>query len=116
MTVGHNLMVVFNGKLIPVDGTSASAPIFAGIITLLNDARLNSGKPPLGFLNPLLYGLYASNPDCYKDIIVGHNRCGSLGWYPVCCPYGYQTSPGWDPVSGVGSPDYSALRDAVLNQ
>jgi len=38
-----------------LDGTSASAPIFAGVVTLLNDARLNAGKSPLGFLNPMLY-------------------------------------------------------------
>ena len=38
-----------------VGGTSASSPTFAGIITLLNDARIAEGMPPLGFLNPLIY-------------------------------------------------------------
>jgi tripeptidyl-peptidase-1 len=41
VTVGHNCMVALGGTLIPVDGTSASAPIFAGIVTLLNDVRMN---------------------------------------------------------------------------
>jgi len=39
-----------------ISGTSASAPAFAGIIALLNDARRTAGQPPLGFLNPWLYG------------------------------------------------------------
>lgn len=37
-------------------GTSAAAPIVAGMIGLLNDARLRAGNPPMGFLNPWLYG------------------------------------------------------------
>lgn len=40
-------MVALNGSFIPVDGTSASAPIFAGIVSLLNDARIQAGKPVL---------------------------------------------------------------------
>jgi hypothetical protein len=38
-----------------VDGTSCSAPSFAGMITLVNDYLLNNGKSQLGFLNYLLY-------------------------------------------------------------
>jgi tripeptidyl-peptidase-1 len=63
-TVGHNLMVAFQGQFIGVgtsdyhiwkcketfanlrsDGTSASAPIFGGIVSLLNDVRARNGKP-----------------------------------------------------------------------
>ncbi len=47
-----------------VDGTSASSPAFAAMVTLLNDALLNANKPVLGFLNPLLYqvrGHFISN-------------------------------------------------------
>lgn len=58
-------MVVLNGKLIPVDGTSASAPIFAGVITLLNDARASAGLPPLGFLNPMLYKASRERPQTF---------------------------------------------------
>jgi len=43
-----------------VSGTSASAPVFAAIVSLLNSARLAAGKPPLGFLNPWLYSDAAS--------------------------------------------------------
>ena len=41
----------------PVDGTSCATPTTAGIVSLLNDVRLNAGKSTLGFLNPLLYQL-----------------------------------------------------------
>ena len=45
VTVGHNLNVVLGGKFVPTDGTSASAPIFAGIVSLLNQARASAGMP-----------------------------------------------------------------------
>lgn len=38
-----------------VDGTSCSSPIFASIVSLLNDRLIAAGKSPLGFLNPFLY-------------------------------------------------------------
>ena len=50
-----------------------------------------------------------------KDITVGHNKCGAYGWMPVCCETGYTATVGWDPVSGVGSPNIAALREYVLN-
>jgi tripeptidyl-peptidase-1 len=53
--VGHNIRLVEGGKQIPADGTSASGPIMAALLTLLNDARLNKGKAPLGFVNPFFY-------------------------------------------------------------
>ena len=50
-----------------VGGTSASCPVFAAMISLLNEARLNAGKPAMGFLNPFLY----SNPGAFVDVTVG---------------------------------------------
>ena len=47
------------GSVESVGGTSASSPTFAAIVTLLNDFRISNGKPPLGFLNPLLYSVGA---------------------------------------------------------
>lgn len=51
---GNNIVVVDGGAVAASGGTSASGPIFAGVVGLLNDARLAAGKPPVGFLNPLL--------------------------------------------------------------
>eukprot|EP01119_Soliformovum_irregulare_P003789 TRINITY_DN14857_c0_g1_i1.p1 TRINITY_DN14857_c0_g1~~TRINITY_DN14857_c0_g1_i1.p1 ORF type:complete len:713 (-),score=198.18 TRINITY_DN14857_c0_g1_i1:20-2158(-) len=114
VAVGHNLMVALSGTFIPVDGTSASAPIFAGIITLLNDARISAGKSPLGFLNPAMYKIAASTPSAFYDVTVGYNRCGSIDWQPACCPFGYHATQGWDAASGLGSPNFAVLKQAVL--
>jgi len=111
-TVGHNLEIVLNGESRVLDGTSASAPIFGGLITLLNDLRLNSGSPPLGFLNPLLYGLSQTNSGSFRDVTVGHNACGGFG-PPYCCADGFYASPGWDAVSGLGSPNFLVLYNAI---
>lgn len=48
---------MYDGAPAASGGTSAAAPVVAGIIGLLNDARLRAGKPALGFVNPLLYAI-----------------------------------------------------------
>ena len=84
--IGHALQIVFNGKWEAVDGTSASAPIFAGMVTLIQDSRFAQGLPPLGFLNPLLYSIWAKTPSAYRDITIGNNTATE---YPNTC-----TTPG----------------------
>ncbi len=59
-------------KVISVGGTSASAPMFAGLISLLNEARLAKNMPPMGCLNTWLY----QNPSIFTDITRGHNAYG----------------------------------------
>merc|ERR1719356_786152 len=54
------------------DGTSAAAPQFGGVISLLNEVRLAAGYPPMGFLNPWLYS--DSNGDMFNDITIGMNN------------------------------------------
>lgn len=83
-------------------GTSASAPVVAGIVSLLNDYLLSKGRPPLGFLNPLLYGVGLAG---LNDIIVGSN--------PGCNTVGFPAIPGWDPVTGHGTPDFARLKDML---
>ena len=48
-----NLLAV-DGEFIPVFGTSASTPVVASMITLINDARITAGKNSVGFLNPIV--------------------------------------------------------------
>lgn len=115
-TIGHNLWVITNGTFTPADGTSASAPIFAGMITLLNDARLNSGLAPLGLLNPMLYSVAKSNPAAFRDVTVGNNRCGTLTTSPECCPHGFESVAGFDAVSGLGTPYFPELLKSVLGK
>lgn len=52
-----NFQVIYDGRPAYSGGTSASAPVVAGIVGLLNDARLRAGKSTLGWLNPMLYGI-----------------------------------------------------------
>jgi tripeptidyl-peptidase-1 len=44
--------LAIDGKYYLIYGTSASAPVVASMITLINDARISAGKNPVGFLNP----------------------------------------------------------------
>ncbi|THV07777.1 subtilisin-like protein [Dendrothele bispora CBS 962.96] len=100
---GEGFQVVIGGRVGSVGGTSASSPTFAGIIALLNDFRLSKGLSSLGFLNPLLY----SNPDVFNDIVSGSNPgCGTDGFSAAL-------NPGWDPVTGLGTPDFKKLQAVV---
>jgi tripeptidyl-peptidase-1 len=47
----QNFSTVWNGTVLPVDGTSAATPLAAAIFVLVNDALIAAGKPPMGFLN-----------------------------------------------------------------
>eukprot|EP01038_Epipyxis_sp_PR26KG_P009117 gene9117-12298_t len=100
---GTGYVVLNNGVIYgSVAGTSCSSPVFGGIIALVNDARIKSGKSPLGFLNPFIY----SNADLFTDVTSGNNPgCGTTGFY---------ASAGWDPVTGFGTPNYNKLVAAAL--
>lgn len=52
---GHSLLVYVNESLVTIYGTSLASPIFASIITLINEERTAAGKGPVGFINPVLY-------------------------------------------------------------
>jgi tripeptidyl-peptidase-1 len=86
--LGEGHQVIVNGAVKSIGGTSASCPAFAAMISLLNEARLNAGKPAMGFLNPFLY----ENADCFTDVTLGSNRIGRMG---EALPYGYNCSAGW---------------------
>jgi len=104
--VGDRILIIINGGISVTAGTSASTPIFSGIVTLLNDYRLNNGKKPLGFLNPLLYQMAAERPKSFNLVTMGNNKC-TLG---ACCMYGYgENYQGWDPVTGLGLPNYMEM-------
>ena len=101
--IGLKVAVVFLGQTLAVGGTSASAPIVASIVTLLNERRLAAGKGPIGFLNPTFY----AHPEAFNDITEGSN--------PGCYTQGFKTAPGWDPVTGLGTPDFEKLLDIFLS-
>jgi len=104
-SLGVNVQIVQNGKVVAVDGTSCSSPIVAGLISMLNEIRLNAQKPTLGFINPMLYQWAASNPTAFNDITAGSNPQG-------CCP-GFQAAAGWDPVTGLGTPNFAVWSQLI---
>ena len=78
-----------------IGGTSAVAPLWAGLLALCNQQL----PKPVGFLNALLY-MDATARASLHDIMAGNN-------------VGYQAAPGWDPCTGLGSPDGTALLAAL---
>jgi len=109
--LGSRILTIQSGSLAVTAGTSAATPIIAGVITLLNDARLRQGKKQLGFLNPMLYRAVTAKPGSYNVINAGNNK-GTIG---TTCEYGYGCWNGWSPVTGLGSPVYSQLLAYVLS-
>jgi len=107
--VGDRILIFESGFVQVSAGTSASTPIFAGLVSLLNAWRMSHNKTALGFLNPLLYQMAASNPETFHDVTSGDNRC-SIG---TCCKYGYGAVKGWDAVTGLGTPNVTAMLDYV---
>ena len=94
-------------------GTSAAAPTVGGMLSLVNDARLNAGKKPLGFLNTKLYQLMedpTTYAECFFDIAVEHVNSGwSCGVYSSCyeCSQGFVETKGWDAQTGFGQPNFA---------
>ena len=100
--LGVGLDVIVRGSSEPVDGTSCSAPIFGSIIALINAQRSLQGKNSLGWINPWVY----QNPDMFNDITSGNNAY-------KCCE-GFTATAGWDPVTGLGTPNYTKMLNSAL--
>lgn len=98
-----NITTVFLGEVGGFGGTSASTPMFGAIVTLLNEERIAAGKGPIGFLNPTMY----AHPEAFNDITEGGN--------PGCGTEGFNCEVGWDPVTGLGSPNYPKLKKIFLS-
>lgn len=103
--LGHNYLIAYENDFEQVDGTSCSSPVFAAIIALLNSYRQNNGKPSLGFVVPLLYQAYASDNTIFNDITSGDNKCTES----CCAKVGFEATKGWDPVTGLGTPNFAKL-------
>lgn len=95
--IGDRFVIRTEGIWATVGGTSLSAPIWASLLTLVNEERIAAGKSTIGFVNPVLY----AHPEVFSDITVGSN--------PNCNSTGFLAAKGWDPVTGLGSPRYPKL-------
>lgn len=96
-------LAIFSGGWQLGGGTSATAPFWAAIAAIANQMAGH----PLGFLNAALYKLAASSTYArdFHDITQGNNS-RQVNGTPVT---GYNTAPGWDAVTGLGSPDAENL-------
>ena len=72
-TYGSNYFIYLGGMITRESGTSASAPVFAAMVTLWNDIRLAYGQPTMGFIAPFLYQAYRTNPEAFHDVTTGNN-------------------------------------------
>jgi uncharacterized protein (TIGR03437 family) len=97
-----------NGALQVVGGTSVATPVFAGMVSLLNQSQVAGGaKSGLGNINPTLYALAQSTPGIFHDVTVGSNIVPCDAGTPDCKngTLGYNTGPGYDQATGLGSLD-----------
>lgn len=110
--LGHNYYVEIGGAVQAVDGTSAATPVISGLITALNGWRIANGKPLLGYLNPLLYQIYDTNPAAFNDVTSGDNAC-TEGACPCPAKTGFGAAVGYDAVTGLGTPNYDTIKATI---
>jgi kumamolisin len=96
-TTGYQVYV--DGQEMLIGGTSMSTPLWAGLIALLNQGLGRN----IGFLNPVLYQKLGP-AGILRSITQGNNRVANVG---------YSAGPGWNPVTGWGSPDGRKLLEAL---
>jgi kumamolisin len=102
---GYQIYVGGSGTT--VGGTSAVAPLMAGLIALINEATTKNLGKTVGLINPLIYASSAQN--VFRDITAGNNDIyGNLQGR-------YAAGPGWDACSGLGVPNGQSLL-SLLNQ
>lgn len=88
-----------DGQNTVIGGTSAVAPLYAGLVALLNQSL---GKA-VGFLNPWLYGTAATTAGDIHDITSGNNGA-------------YQAGKGWDACTGLGSMDGAKIQASLTGK
>jgi len=95
-------------------GTSASTPVFAGIVTLLNQSLGNVPPAGLGNINSTLYQLAQSTPAAFHDVTTGNNMVPCTQGTRSCpakapFQFGYNATVGYDQVTGLGSVNANTL-------
>lgn len=92
-------LVYVDGQSEPIGGTSAVAPLWAGLIALMNQKRGQA----VGYLNPFLYQNYQQllQSKALRDVTTGNNG-------------GYSAGAGWDACTGLGTPDGARLLNAIM--
>eukprot|EP00041_Stephanoeca_diplocostata_P041757 m.8749 g.8749 ORF g.8749 m.8749 type:complete len:580 (+) comp6714_c0_seq1:18-1757(+) len=101
--VATNFRLLTRGAWGCLSGTSAATPVFAGLISLINDHLVATGKPTVGFINPVLYKSRAS---IGFDVVEGNNKA-------QFCSAGFDAVKGWDAVTGLGTPLMAQLQQLL---
>jgi len=104
--LGEMFTIYIPGPVDGIAGTSASTPTVAAMISLLNEKRVQEGKPTLGLLNEWLYA--SENRDMFYDVTVGNNRVGRQGQK---FDLGWDCQKGWDAVTGLGTPNFGKMME-----
>jgi tripeptidyl-peptidase I len=98
-----NYLVVYDGALYTISGTSAATPVFAAMLARINNERLLGGKGPVGFVNNVLY----RHKEIFEDVKEGANEgCGLAK--------AFQAAEGWDAVTGLGAPNFEKMREVFV--
>lgn len=94
--------IVFDQQVLVNGGTSVSAPLWAGITAVINEYLAHHGSTALGDLNPLLYrAAEGARLPPFHDVVRGGNAV-------------YNAAPGYDLVTGLGTPDVDNLAKVLL--
>lgn len=99
--VGTQYNTIINGQPALLQGTSASTPVFAAMIALINDARVRKGKNVLGWLNEKLYSDKVR--EVLQDITTGQSY--SCVFSDGSKPGGWPAKTGYDTITGLGVPN-----------
>jgi kumamolisin len=95
--------IIFGGRAGQAGGTSASTPLWAATVALVNQDLKKRGMREVGFANPALYWMGQNSSKlptpAFHDVTGGNNL-------------GYDAGPGWDFATGWGSMDAAALDQA----
>mmetsp|Transcript_135285 Transcript_135285/g.201196 ORF Transcript_135285/g.201196 Transcript_135285/m.201196 type:complete len:558 (+) Transcript_135285:16-1689(+) len=108
-TIGTGFVVYTKGVHNPVGGTSAATPTFGSILSMINSNRIAAGQPVLGYALPFIYQAWSENDEAFLDIT--ESQLQDEG----CCGGRFDTVPGWDPYTGLGTPNYSVLLELAMS-
>ncbi|HZC06399.1 MAG TPA: S53 family peptidase [Ktedonobacterales bacterium] len=102
------LAIYYAGQWTLAGGTSAAAPLWAGVMAIADQV---AGRP-LGYINPALYKIGASSQyqSAFHDVTEGNNNFSGKGVQVQ----GYSAATGWDPVTGLGSPNSANLIPLLI--
>jgi subtilase family serine protease len=109
LVAGMIEVIANNGSTSRQGGTSCAAPLWAGVTALINQKAAQHGLPPVGFLNPALYGIGLSPyyHSCFHDTTTGNN-------FTPASPTEFSAEPGYDLCTGWGTPAGESLIDALM--